>query len=106
MDEKEKEETDSLEQEVFKTLDHQKRRDILRYVGEKKGATFTDIMNSIGIPDSPTLSYHLRSLAPFMKQVDDKYSLTPIGSDAYGLLLKTGSYNKLVLSRRKKKEVT
>lgn len=27
---------ESLEQEVFKALDHQRRRDIIRYVGKKK----------------------------------------------------------------------
>jgi hypothetical protein len=33
MEEKEKREFETLEQEVFKALDHQMRRDILRYVG-------------------------------------------------------------------------
>ncbi|MCK4433038.1 MAG: helix-turn-helix transcriptional regulator, partial [Methanomicrobia archaeon] len=44
VEEKEKNEYESLEQEVFKALDHQTRRDILRYIGEKKGITFTEIM--------------------------------------------------------------
>ena len=106
MDEKESEQSRGLEDEVFKTLDNQKRRDILRYIGEKNGASFTDIMKSTGVPDSPSLSYHIRALSPFIKQEDGKYSLSPIGKDAYDLLLKTTSYNKLELSRRKKYEVT
>lgn len=106
MDEKESEQSRDLEEEVFKTLDNQKRRDILRYIGEKNDASFTDIMKSTGVSDSPSLSYHMRALSPFMKQEDSKYSLSPIGKDAYDLLLKTTSYNKLELSRRRKHEVT
>ena len=41
MDEKESEQFKDLEEEVFKTLDNQKRRDILRYIGENRGASFT-----------------------------------------------------------------
>jgi DNA-binding transcriptional ArsR family regulator len=106
LDEKESEQSRSLEEEIFKTLDNQKRRDILRYIGEKNGVSFTDILKSTGVPDSPSLSYHMRALSPFMKQDDGKYSLSPIGKDAYDLLLKTISYNKLELSRRRKYEVT
>jgi DNA-binding transcriptional ArsR family regulator len=96
------EEIKSLEEEVFKALDHQKRRDILRYVGEKKGGTFTKIMNSTGIQDSPTLSYHLRALSPFMKQKEGRYIFTPIGKAAYSLLLKTADYKTVALLHRKK----
>lgn len=96
---------ESLEQEVFKALDHQMRRDILRYVGEGKNLTFTDILNATGT-DSPTLSYHLRSLAPFIEQRDGKYGLTSIGKAAYTLLLRTASYNKVALLQKKKYEAT
>jgi predicted transcriptional regulator len=96
MEGNEKDESKNLEREVFKALDHEIRRDILRYVGEKRSTTFTDIMNAIKIPDSPTLSYHLKSLAPFIEQQNGKYQLTSIGTDAYNLLLKTATYNKFV----------
>lgn len=92
---------ESLEEEVFKALDHQMRRDILRYVGDGKNPTFTDIMNTIRT-DSPTLSYHIKSLAPFIEQRDGKYSLTPIGKAAYTLLLRTAAYNKVALLHKKK----
>ena len=96
------EEVRSLEEEVFKALDHQKRRDVLRYVGERKGGAFTEILNATGIPDSPTLSYHLRSLSPFMGQREGRYVLTPIGKTAYSLLLKTADYKTVALLHRKK----
>ena len=96
------EEIRSLEEEVFKALDHQKRRDVLRYVGEKRGGTFTEILNATGMPDSPTLSYHLRSLSPFMEQREGRYVLTPIGKTAYSLLLKTADYKTVALLHRKK----
>lgn len=106
MAEKDDAEFESLEQEVFKALENQKRRDILRLVGEKKGITFTEILNASKVPDSPTLSYHLRSLAPFIKQENGKYSLTSIGKDAYSLLLRTTTYDKLALLQKNKYEVT
>jgi DNA-binding transcriptional ArsR family regulator len=96
----------NLEQEVFKALENQKRRDILRLVGEKKGITFTEILNASKVPDSPTLSYHLRNLGPFIEQKEGKYQLTLIGKDAYGLLLRTTTYNKLASLQKNKYEVT
>lgn len=92
----------SLEEEVFKALDHQIRRDILRYIGEGKKPTFTHIMNATRSPDSPTLSYHLRNLAPFLEQKDGRYDLNPIGKAAYTLLLRTATYNRVALLHKKK----
>jgi len=106
MMEKEKTETVNLEEEVFKALDHQMRRDILRYVGEAKSVSFTEIMNSVKVPDSPTLSYHLKTLSPFVEQREGKYGLTVMGRDAYNLLLKTSSYSRLALFWRNKRNAT
>ena len=106
MEEHEKREFESLEQEVFKALDHQMRRDILRYVGEGRECTFTDILTKVKVPDSPTLSYHLKTLAPFIEQQGGKYRLTPMGKDSYNLLLKAGTYNKLTVFLKKRLEVT
>ena len=86
----------NVEQEVFKVLEHQTRRNILKFIGEKKNPTFTDIIDAAKIADSPTLSYHLRTLAPFVERQNGSYKLTPIGQDAYSLLLKTAAYSKLV----------
>ena len=93
---------ENLEQDVFKALENQKRRDILRLIGEKKGISFTEVLNASKITDSPTLSYHLRELAPFIRQKGGKYELTPMGRDAYNLLLKTASYGKVVLFQKKR----
>ena len=94
-----------LEQQVFEALESQKRRDILRIVGENKGIAYTKILNASKISDSPTLSYHLKSLAPFIQQKEGKYRLTAIGKDAYNLLLKTHAYDKLALLQKNKSGV-
>jgi hypothetical protein len=104
MEEKEKREFGNLEAEVFKALDHQMRRDILRYVGEGRNPTFTDILNAIRISDSPTLAYHLKTLAPFIEQRKGTYHLTPMGKDAFNLLLKAGTYSKIALFQKKQWE--
>jgi hypothetical protein len=98
--------SDNFEQDIFKALENQKRRDILRLVGEKRCITFTDILTNSKIPDSPTLSYHLRELAPFIAQKNGKYGLTAIGKDAYSLLLKTASSGKVVLFQKKRMGAT
>jgi hypothetical protein len=95
-----------LEQQVFEALENQKRRDILRIVGENKGIAYTKILNASKISDSLTLSYHLKSLAPFIEQKEGKYRLTAIGKDAYNLLLKTHAYDKLALMQKNKVGVT
>ena len=102
MAENEKVDFENLEEAVFKALDHQTRRDVLRYVGESKSATFTDMLNALKITDSPSLAYHLKSLVPFIEQKEGKYRLTIIGKDAYNLLLKTHAYDKLALLQKKK----
>ena len=102
MGEKESEEFKSLEEEVFKALDHQRRRDILRFIGEGKKPTFTEIMNATKSSDSPTLSYHLRNIAPFLELKDGRYDLNPIGKAAYTLLLRTATYNRVALLHKKK----
>jgi len=102
MGEGERDTVESLEQEVFRALDHQTRRDILRVIGEGKDTAFTEIMNAVKAPDNPTLSYHLRSLAPFIEQKDSRYGLTPLGKSAYQLLLRTNIYNTEVRLYRRK----
>jgi hypothetical protein len=104
MEDREKREFENLEAEVFKALDHQMRRDILRYVGEGRSPTFTDILNAIRIPDSPTLAYHLKTLAPFIEQRKGTYHLTPMGRDSFNLLLKAGTYSKIAVFQKKQGE--
>ena len=80
---------ESIEEVVFKTLSHQKRRDLLRVIGEKREATFTEIKNSIGTEDSPSLSYHLNALKYLIIQKEGKYQLSELGQDTYNLICKT-----------------
>jgi hypothetical protein len=98
------ESTDDIhfEEEVFKALDHQIRRDILRYIGDGKNPTFTDIMTATQTSDSPTLSYHLRTLTPFLEQKNGRYNLNPVGKAAYTLLLRTTTYTQVARFQKKK----
>jgi DNA-binding transcriptional ArsR family regulator len=102
MGEKASQELKNLEEEVFKALDHQRRRDILRFIGEGNKPTFTEIMNATKSSDSPTLSYHLRNLAPFLEVKDGRYNMNPIGKAAYTLLLRTATYNRAALLHKRK----
>jgi DNA-binding transcriptional ArsR family regulator len=83
---------ESLEESIFKTLSSQKRRDILRFVGERKQASFTEIKKAAEIEDSSSLSYHLNTLQALIKQKNEKYSLTNLGQEAYNLVVKTNAY--------------
>ncbi len=80
---------ESLEESIFKTLSHQTRRDILRFVGEERQASFTQIKNSVKVEDSAALSYHISTLGPLVIQKGGKYMLSALGLDAYGLICKT-----------------
>jgi len=84
---------ETLEETVFKTLSHQKRRDILRVIGEKKQATFTEIKNNVEVPDTVEVSYHLNALGTLVIQKDSTYSLSDLGRNAYSLICKTQTYS-------------
>ena len=84
---------ESLEETIFKTLSNQKRRDILRVIGEKRTATFTEIKNEVKIDDSPSLSYHLNALNGLVIQKKAKYQLSELGQDAFNLICKTNTYS-------------
>lgn len=83
---------DSLEESIFKTLSNQKRRDILRFIGENKQASFTEIKKAVEIEDSSSVSYHPNSLQTLITQKDEKYKLTELGKEAYNLIIKTTAY--------------
>ncbi|MFX1496495.1 MAG: winged helix-turn-helix domain-containing protein [Promethearchaeota archaeon] len=77
----------SKEDEIFKLLTHQTRRNIIKVLGEKD-LTFSQIKKILEI-DSPTLSYHLKSMRSFVTQKKSKYTLSEIGRAALYLLTKT-----------------
>jgi DNA-binding transcriptional ArsR family regulator len=84
--------TESLEESIFKTLSSQKRRDILRFIGEHKQASFTEIKKAVAIEDSSSVSYHLNSLQTLVIQQKEKYALSDLGQEAYSLIIKTNAY--------------
>jgi DNA-binding transcriptional ArsR family regulator len=85
-------ENESLEESIFKTLSNQKRRDILRFIGENKQATFTQIKKAAEIEDSSSVSYHLTTMQTLVTQQNEKYGLTDLGQEAYNLIVKTNAY--------------
>ena len=66
----------------------------MRFVGEQKQVSFTQIKNSLKVEDSAALSYHLSSLQPLITQKDGKYALSELGQDAYALINKTASFTE------------
>ena len=99
-DEKRKKKSVIDEDEIFKSLNHQVRRNIVKFLGEEP-FSFTDIKNKVEPIDSPTLSYHLKSLQPLLIQNENKYELSEIGEAAFNLLGKTDE--SVRISRYKKK---
>jgi DNA-binding transcriptional ArsR family regulator len=87
------------EEEIFKSLSHPIRRKIIKVLGEQQ-LTFTDIKKDIEAIDSPTLSYHLKSMQPLLNQKDNKYSLSEVGMASLLLLNKTDQSVKISKYRR------
>ena len=82
------------EEEIFKFLAHNVRRDIIKEIGMSKELLFSEIQKRIKSIDSPTLSYHLKSLEPLLKYNNKKYELSEIGKSAYNLLFKIDQHHK------------
>ena len=74
------------EDEIFKSLSHQIRRDIIKLLGEFKTLTFTQIKTNIKNVDSPSLSYHIKSLKYLIRQDEGLYILTDVGMSALKLM--------------------
>ena len=55
------EENESLEEKVFKSLGNAKRREIIRYLGERRVARFNKIKRELNFEDGASLTYHLRT---------------------------------------------
>jgi DNA-binding transcriptional ArsR family regulator len=89
------------EEEIFKSLNHKARRDIIKHVGKKQADTFTGIKNALGEIDSPSLAYHLKSLSPLLAQKEGNYSLSGIGMAAYKLLVQTSDASRVALGKRR-----
>ena len=87
------------EDEIFKSLTHQVRRTIIKVLGEKE-LTFTEVKNGIESIDSPSLSYHLKSMKDLLVQKENKYRLSEVGEAALHLLNKTDQSVRISKSKR------
>ncbi len=88
------------EEEIFKSLNHQVRRNIIKILGEGN-SSFTEIKNKMESIDSPTLSYHLKGLEQFLTQKENKYILSEVGEAAFNLLSKTDESVRISRYKRK-----
>jgi DNA-binding transcriptional ArsR family regulator len=88
------------EAEIFKSLAHEIRRNIIKALGKKNQSSFTDIKNDVGDIDSPTLSYHLKSLKPLIDQQSGEYILTDVGKIALLLMNRIDQSHTLKKAKR------
>jgi DNA-binding transcriptional ArsR family regulator len=87
--------------EIFKSLSHKIRRNIINIIGTQKEISFGDIKNKIGNIDSPTLAYHLKSLKPLLNQKENLYVLSDIGKTAHLLINKIDQSDQLKANKKK-----
>jgi DNA-binding transcriptional ArsR family regulator len=89
------------EEEVFRSLGHKARRDIIKIIGKEQQSTFSAIKKAIGNIESPALAYHLKSLQPLLVQKEGAYALSEIGIAASKLLSLTSDSARVALGKRK-----
>jgi len=86
---------------VLSVLSHKIRREILLILHDKGESSFTDLMNTLHI-DTGKLSFHMRSLQPFMEQTaSGKYKLSRIGEDAVRVIRDVESWAEIADASRK-----
>lgn len=72
---------------IFNALSHETRRKIIKFLGEKGKATYSELMNSIGINDSGTFAFHIRRMRYLInKDRYGNYFLTDLGKIGYEIL--------------------
>jgi len=80
---------------ILSVLSHRIRREILLILHEKEETTFTDLMNTLDI-DTGKLSFHIRSLSPFIEQTEKgKYKLSKAGADAVRVIKDVESWSEM-----------
>ena len=93
--------SDINEDEIFKSLAHKIRRDIIKEIGNSKKLLFSEIKKRLKPIDSPTLSYHLKSLEPLLYSENKRYKLSKIGKSAYNLLFNINQYHKISIYKKR-----
>ena len=77
---------------ILSVLSHKIRREILLILRDKGEASFTDLKNSLNI-DTGKLSFHMRSLQPFIEQTETvKYRLSRTGEAAVRVIVDVESW--------------
>jgi DNA-binding transcriptional ArsR family regulator len=84
----EKNSKQNYDDEIFKSLSHKLRRQIILAVGKEKSLSFSMIQDRLTNIDSPSLAYHLKSMSQLLELKDNIYTLNEIGNAAYLLLEK------------------
>ena len=80
---------------VLAVLSHRIRREILLILCEKGETSFTDLMNTLKV-DTGKLSFHIRSLSPFIEQTETgKYKLSRAGENAVRIIHDVESWAEL-----------
>lgn len=86
---------------ILSVLSHRIRRDILLMLAEKGESSFTDLMNAL-LVDTGKLSFHIRSLAPFIEQTEGgKYKLSRAGENAVRVIRDVESWAEVADVDRK-----
>jgi uncharacterized RDD family membrane protein YckC/DNA-binding transcriptional ArsR family regulator len=77
---------------ILSVLSHPLRREILLTLRDKDECSFTDLINVVKV-DTGKLSFHLRSLSPFMEQTQTgKYKLSKTGENAVRVIMDVESW--------------
>ena len=86
---------------ILSVIAHQLRRDILTLVSEKGECSFTDLLNTLQV-DTGKLSFHLRTLSPFLEQTPTgKYKLNHTGESAILVIQDVQSWAEVADVHRK-----
>jgi uncharacterized RDD family membrane protein YckC len=90
---------------ILSVLSHRIRREILLILHEKEETTFTELMNALNI-DTGKLSFHIRSLSPFIEQKKGKYKLSHAGEDAVRVIKDVESWAEITAIGRKESQLS
>jgi len=90
---------------ILSVLSHPLRREILLDLSEKGESSFTDLLNLLKF-DTGKLSFHLRTLAPFIEQTPTgKYRLSRAGESAVRVIHDVESWAEVADVERKESQL-
>jgi uncharacterized RDD family membrane protein YckC/DNA-binding transcriptional ArsR family regulator len=90
---------------ILSVLSHPLRREILLELSEKSESSFTDLLNLLKV-DTGKLSFHLRTLAPFIEQTPSgKYKLSRAGESAVRVIYDVESWAEVADVEKKETQL-